>query len=130
MFEDPIPPSRLNGEISGRMDKLILKAIDKDPARRFASALEMRDELLAISGGAGGGKAGASTGAAKGAGPERAKADSGARAAKDAGDAPKKKNGKEERPGPDPRSRGRRHRRRGGLRIKMMSGGDAGGTRT
>ena len=94
MFEDPIPPSRLNGDISGRMDKLILKAIDKDPARRFASALEMRDELLTISGGAGGGKAGPSAGAARAAGPERAKADSGARAAKDAGDAPKRKAGK------------------------------------
>ena len=58
MFEDPVPPSRLNGDIPGRMDKLILKAIDKDPARRFASALEMRDELLTIDGGAGSGRSG------------------------------------------------------------------------
>ncbi|MCU0639643.1 MAG: protein kinase [Candidatus Krumholzibacteria bacterium] len=94
MFEDPVAPSRLNGEISGRMDKLILKAIDKDPARRFASALEMRDELLAIAGGAGGGKAGGSGGGARSAGPESATADSRARAAKDAGALPKRKSGK------------------------------------
>jgi len=126
MFEDPVPPSRLNGEISGRMDKLILKAIDKDPARRFASALEMRDELLTISGGAGGGKAGASAGAARAAGPERAKADSGARAAKDAGDVPKRKTGKKSGRGLILAVAAVVIVAAAAFGIRMMSGGDAG----
>jgi hypothetical protein len=50
LSEDPVPPSRLSREIPGELDKLILRAIDKDPARRFASVAEMKSELLKLSG--------------------------------------------------------------------------------
>ncbi len=50
LTEDPVPPSRLNKEISGELDKVILKAIHKDPAKRFASVVEMKSELLKLAG--------------------------------------------------------------------------------
>jgi serine/threonine-protein kinase len=62
LFENPVPPSRLIKEISGELDKVILRAIDKDPARRFASVAEMKSELLKLSGKPAGP---ATTGAAK-----------------------------------------------------------------
>jgi eukaryotic-like serine/threonine-protein kinase len=50
MSEDPVPPSRLGKDISGELDKVILKAINKDPAKRFASVAEMKSELLRLAG--------------------------------------------------------------------------------
>jgi serine/threonine protein kinase len=50
LFEDPPPPSRLSKEISGELDRVILKAMDKDPAKRFASVAEMKSELLKLAG--------------------------------------------------------------------------------
>jgi predicted Ser/Thr protein kinase len=50
LFEDPVPPSRLEKDISGELDRVILKAIDKDPAKRFASVAEMKSELLKLGG--------------------------------------------------------------------------------
>jgi predicted Ser/Thr protein kinase len=50
LFEDPVPPSRLAKEISGELDKVILRAINKDPAKRFASVVEMKSELLKLAG--------------------------------------------------------------------------------
>jgi len=50
LFEDPVPPSRLNKDISGDLDRLILKAIGKDPLRRFSSVAEMKSELLKVAG--------------------------------------------------------------------------------
>ncbi|MCK4538964.1 MAG: serine/threonine protein kinase [Candidatus Krumholzibacteria bacterium] len=49
MFEEPPVPSSLAGNISKELDKVILKAIDKDPGARFSSMEEMRTELLRIS---------------------------------------------------------------------------------
>ncbi|MCP4389987.1 MAG: protein kinase, partial [Gammaproteobacteria bacterium] len=39
------PPSGINGEIDERLDALILKSLEKDPARRFADAGEMLQAL-------------------------------------------------------------------------------------
>jgi predicted Ser/Thr protein kinase len=50
LFEDPVPPSRLRKEISGELDKIILRAMNKDPAKRFASVVEMKSELLKLAG--------------------------------------------------------------------------------
>ncbi|MCX5752991.1 MAG: PEGA domain-containing protein, partial [Candidatus Krumholzibacteria bacterium] len=50
LFEDPVPPSRLSKEISGELESVILKAMDKDPAGRFASVAEMKSELLKLAG--------------------------------------------------------------------------------
>jgi len=50
LFEEPSPPSRLSEEISGELDRLVLKSIDKDPGKRFASISEMKSELQRIAG--------------------------------------------------------------------------------
>jgi eukaryotic-like serine/threonine-protein kinase len=43
--EDPIPPSRLNADISPAIDAIVLKAMAKNPANRYQSAAEMRDDI-------------------------------------------------------------------------------------
>jgi serine/threonine protein kinase len=48
--EDPLPPSRHNPEISREVDALVLKALEKDPARRQASARALADQLTALTG--------------------------------------------------------------------------------
>jgi eukaryotic-like serine/threonine-protein kinase len=50
LSEDPVPPSRLEKGIPGDLDRIILKAIDKDPAKRFGSAVEMKAELAKLAG--------------------------------------------------------------------------------
>jgi serine/threonine protein kinase len=40
------PPSKINADVDERLDSLILKALAKDPAERFASAAAMEDALL------------------------------------------------------------------------------------
>jgi serine/threonine-protein kinase len=50
LTENPEPPSRHNKDIPGELDKIILKAIDKDPAKRYASAAEMRSALARLAG--------------------------------------------------------------------------------
>jgi predicted Ser/Thr protein kinase len=50
LSENPAPPSSRNKEIPGGLDRIILKAIDKDPARRFSSVAEMKAELLKFAG--------------------------------------------------------------------------------
>lgn len=50
LLENPEPPSRFNEDIPGELDKIILKAIDKDPAKRYASVADMRSELSRLSG--------------------------------------------------------------------------------
>ncbi len=97
MFEDPAPPSSLNGDISRQMDKLILKSMDKDPGRRFASALEMKSELVRLAGRPGGvfetppTLADAETGSGSG---QAAGRDSGRASGKAAASAPKGKTSK------------------------------------
>ncbi len=43
--EDPIPPSRLNADVSPALDSIVLKAMAKNPANRYQTAGEMRDDI-------------------------------------------------------------------------------------
>lgn len=43
--EEPLPPSQLKANLSKRIDKLVMKALDKDPKKRFANASEMLTAL-------------------------------------------------------------------------------------
>jgi serine/threonine protein kinase/WD40 repeat protein len=43
--EEPAAPRKLDGHIPHDLETIILKAMDKDPQRRFQSAAEMADEL-------------------------------------------------------------------------------------
>ena len=42
---DPVPPSRVNPEVPAWADGIVLKALQKDPARRYQSADEMRHDI-------------------------------------------------------------------------------------
>jgi serine/threonine-protein kinase len=44
--EDPRLPSSINPEIPGELDAILLKAMSKNPANRYQSAAEMRNDLL------------------------------------------------------------------------------------
>jgi serine/threonine protein kinase len=44
--EDPIPPSDYDPSLSGDVDAVVLKAMAKNPANRYQSADEMREDLL------------------------------------------------------------------------------------
>ena len=46
--KDPIPPSKVNPKISSELERIILKSLDKDPARRYQSAREMRVDLVRL----------------------------------------------------------------------------------
>lgn len=43
--EEPLPPSQLKDSLSKRIDKLVMKALAKDPSKRFANASEMLTAL-------------------------------------------------------------------------------------
>ncbi len=43
--EDPIPPSRIDPEVPAWADAIVLKAMAKDPADRYQSAGEMRNDI-------------------------------------------------------------------------------------
>lgn len=43
--EQPVPPSQLSGEVSKGLEEVILKALSKDPARRYHTAQEMAIDL-------------------------------------------------------------------------------------
>src|SRR4051794_26112600 len=46
IFDDqPAPPSSLRPEIPRALDAVVLRSLEKDPARRHASAAELRDAL-------------------------------------------------------------------------------------
>lgn len=50
--EAPVPPSALNPQVPPALEAVILRALEKDPARRFADADEMIAALEAAAGGA------------------------------------------------------------------------------
>ena len=50
--EDPVPPTRLNVDVDPRLEKVILKALQKLPDFRYQSAREISDELKSIRSGA------------------------------------------------------------------------------
>jgi serine/threonine-protein kinase len=42
---DPVPPRRLNRQVSRDLEAVCLKCLEKDPRRRYQSALELAEEL-------------------------------------------------------------------------------------
>jgi serine/threonine protein kinase len=44
-FEEPIPPRRLNKGIAPDLETIVLKAMDKDPTNRYATAKGLADDL-------------------------------------------------------------------------------------
>jgi WD40 repeat protein/serine/threonine protein kinase len=44
-FEEPKPPRRLNKAVPADLETIVLKAMEKDPAARYATAREMADDL-------------------------------------------------------------------------------------
>jgi len=44
-FEEPRPPRRLSKVVPSELETIILKAMEKDPAERYATAQEMADDL-------------------------------------------------------------------------------------
>ncbi len=49
--EDPRLPSQVNPDVSPVLDAVVLKAISKNPANRYQSAAEMRNDLIRVLGG-------------------------------------------------------------------------------
>lgn len=43
--EEPAAPSELNPEVGAALDEIVLRALEKEPGRRFAGAEQMRDAL-------------------------------------------------------------------------------------
>jgi WD40 repeat protein len=43
--DDPVPPRRLNASVPRDLETICLRALDKSPARRYASAAELADDL-------------------------------------------------------------------------------------
>ncbi len=50
--EEPVPPSQLDPSITPGMDTIVLKALAKDPAERYQSALDMRSDIARVMAGA------------------------------------------------------------------------------
>jgi eukaryotic-like serine/threonine-protein kinase len=49
--EEPVPPRRINPDIPAPLEAVILRAMQKDPSARYASAEEMRADLKRVLGG-------------------------------------------------------------------------------
>ena len=45
VLEEPVPPSRLNPDVTAELDAVILRALAKNPANRYQSAEEFRADL-------------------------------------------------------------------------------------
>src|SRR5258708_36226817 len=48
LSKQPTPPEELNPAIPPRLAEIIRKALEKDPAMRYQTAAEMRDDLKAL----------------------------------------------------------------------------------
>ena len=44
-FEEPRPPRRLNKAVPAELETVVLKALEKGPAERYASAQDLADDL-------------------------------------------------------------------------------------
>src|SRR4029077_5817053 len=44
-FEEPRPPRRINKAIPAELETIVLKALEKNPADRYATAQELADDL-------------------------------------------------------------------------------------
>ena len=45
VLEQPVPPSRMNGDVAPDLDAVVLRALAKNPANRYQSAEELRRDL-------------------------------------------------------------------------------------
>src|SRR5262249_58154572 len=43
--DEPVPPSRVGGKVPADLETICLKCLSKEPARRYASAEELADDL-------------------------------------------------------------------------------------
>lgn len=48
LHEDPVPPRRLVPALSRDLETVVMKALERDPARRYASAAAFAEDLLAL----------------------------------------------------------------------------------
>ncbi|MBI1944890.1 MAG: serine/threonine protein kinase [Deltaproteobacteria bacterium] len=55
--DTPAPPSRVNDKVPASLDRLVLRLLEKDPAKRYASGEQLHDRLLALLGGEGAARA-------------------------------------------------------------------------
>ncbi|OGQ17824.1 MAG: hypothetical protein A2138_10635 [Deltaproteobacteria bacterium RBG_16_71_12] len=53
----PAPPSQVNDRVPAALDRLVLRLLEKDPDRRYASGEQVHDRLLALLGGEGAARA-------------------------------------------------------------------------
>jgi hypothetical protein len=45
MHNDPVPPSRLNGNVPRTLDTICMKCLSKEPTRRYPSAEALAEDI-------------------------------------------------------------------------------------